>query len=241
MHRAVGELLIIKWFNPGKLKINSKRGSCSSTDVGETFEREMFYIREKRLWAPVASCLKSEAQKCSWNGLLVSFLGFAALQLIASLFTTHSCSDVSPAACCASCSDSQRGSQNYKRFYLFIYFSSPSSILLLCFSKLTNVLELIEYDPPTAVWNNEASFPHIFSHRMASLSCTSVNIKVPYQCGIWGWRNYWSHWEPEPPYLLLLHWGSDGIMEPKAMLSQPGDNGWTLYGCVVCLACFLLF
>lgn len=67
-------------------------------------------------------------------------------------------------------------------------------------------------------------FPCIFSPRMASLSSTSVHIKVPNQCGIWGWRKYWSHWEPERPYLLLLHWGRGGIMEPKATLSDPGDD-----------------
>lgn len=93
--------------------------------------------------------------------------------------------------------------------FLFIYLSIQLFFhAVALFPNLTNVLELIEYDPLTAVWNNEASFPHIFSLRMAPLSCTSVHIKVPYQCGIWGWRNYWSHWEP--PYLLLLHWGRDG-------------------------------
>lgn len=134
----------------------------------------------------------------------------------------------------------ERGSQNYERLYLFICLSGPSSVLLLLFPKLTNILRLIEYDPLTAVWNNEASFPHIFSPRMASLSCTSVHIKVPYQCGIWGWRNYWSHWEPRPPYLLLQHWGRDGIMEPKATLSESGDNGRT-GNQVFFLVCFLLF
>ena len=82
--------------------------------------------------------------------------------------------------------------------YLFISPSihpSPFSVLLLCFPKMTNILELIEYDPLTAVWNNKASFPHIFPPT-ASLSCTSVHIKEPYRCQIWGWRNYWSRWEP---------------------------------------------
>ena len=128
----------------------------------------------------------------------------------------------------------ERGSQNYKRAfsYLFIY---PALLPFCCF--VSDVLELIEYDPLTAVWNNEASFPHIFSPRMASLSCTSVHIKVPYQCGIWGWRNYWSHWEPGPPYLLLLHRGRDGIMEAKAMLSvrrQWSDNKWGVFGLCFC-------
>lgn len=56
---------------------------------------------------------------------------------------------------------SERRSQNYKGFYLFI---SPPSLSIhpffravALFPKLTNILELIEYDPLTAVWNNEAS------------------------------------------------------------------------------------
>lgn len=61
-----------------------------------------------------------------------------------------------------------------RAFFIFIYF-----IIHLCIQpffffhsvalfppKLTNILELTEYDPLTAVWNNEASFPHIFSPRM---------------------------------------------------------------------------
>lgn len=64
--------------------------------------------------------------------------------------------------------------KNYESFFYFIYF-----IIHLCIQpffffhsvalfppKLTNILELTEYDPLTAVWNNEASFPHIFSPRM---------------------------------------------------------------------------
>lgn len=117
-------------------------------------------------------------------------------------------------------------------FFLFIFlFIQPFFFFhaAALFPRRTNVLQLIENDPLTAVWNNEASFPHIFSRRMAALSCTSVHIKVPYQGGIWGWRNYWSAWEPGPPYLLLLHRGRDGIMEPKARLSvrrQWLDNAW---------------
>lgn len=131
----------------------------------------------------------------------------------------------------------ERGSRNYKRFYLFIYlFFQPFFRAVALFPRLTNLLELIEYDPLTAVWNNEASFPHIFSPRMASFFCTSVHIKGPYQCGIWGWRNYWSHWEPDPPYLLLLHWGNGGFMEPKAVVSvrrQWLEN--TVYGVFWCV------
>lgn len=145
-------------------------------------------------------------------------------------------SDVSRAARCASCSSllSLRDNpKNYKKgfFCLFFLFIQPFFFFhaAALFPRRTNVLQLIENDPLTAVWNNEASFPHIFSRRMAALSCTSVHIKVPYQGGIWGWRNYWSAWEPGPPYLLLLHRGRDGIMEPKARLSvrrQWLDNAW---------------
>lgn len=54
------------------------------------------------------------------------------------------------------------------------------------------LLELIEYDPLTAVWNNEASFLHIFSPGTSSLLCTRVHIKGAHQWNL-GWRNYWSH------------------------------------------------
>lgn len=58
----------------------------------------------------------------------------------------------------------ERGRTNYRRFYLFI------SVLLLSFCcfvsrNLSNALELIEYVPLTAVWNNEASFPSYFLPR----------------------------------------------------------------------------
>lgn len=55
-----------------------------------------------------------------------------------------------------------RGSQNYKSLYLFICHcvsTCPFFHAAALFPKLTNVLRLIEYDPLTAVWNNEASFP----------------------------------------------------------------------------------
>lgn len=167
-------------------------------------------------------------------------LGSAALQLIASLFfgfTTRSgfwCFSGRPLCVLPQFAIAERQSQKLQKgfFFLFIFlFIQPFFFFhaAALFPRRTNVLQLIENDPLTAVWNNEASFPHIFSRRMAALSCTSVHIKVPYQGGIWGWRNYWSAWEPGPPYLLLLHRGRDGIMEPKARLSvrrQWLDNAW---------------
>lgn len=146
-------------------------------------------------------------------------------------FTTWSCSEVSLATCCASCSDlvSLREDPEITKG-LFISLSIyPFFHTVALFPKLTSVLELIEYDPLTAAWNNKASFPHILSPRMASLSYILVHIKVPYQCGIWGWRNYWSQWEARTPYLLLLHLRRDGIMGQKAMLSESGDNSFAMY------------
>lgn len=187
--------------------------------------------------------LKKNNPTCSSAAEMVRWrqrcLGFAALQLIASLFfRLHNTLSVlmllgPPAVRPAT---AERQSQKLQKgvfvfIFLFIhpffFFFFLRAVAL--FPRRTNVLQLIENDPLTAVWNNEASFPHIFSRRMAALSCTSVHIKVPYQGGIWGWRNYWSAWEPGPPYLLLLHWGRDGIMEPKARLSVPRqwlDNAW---------------
>lgn len=52
-----------------------------------------------------------------------------------------------------------RGSQNYKRLYLCICLA----LLPYCCFVSPNVLELIEQDPLTAVWNNETSFPPKFS------------------------------------------------------------------------------
>lgn len=155
------------------------------------------------------SCLKIEPQKHvsaqpKWSvGVRDIWVlpPFSRLHLFFG-FITCSRSDVSQAAHCASYSDSVSLRENPEMtrafIYLFIFLSTRSFHTVALFPKLTNVLELIEYDPLTAVWNNEASFPHIFSPRMASLPCTSVHIKVPYQHGIWGWRNYWSCWEPRP-------------------------------------------
>ena len=169
-----------------------------------------------------------------------SCLGFAALQLIASLcFRLHNAlwvlmflrpPAVRPATVCYRWETIPKITK--RGFFLFIFlFIQPFFFFhaAALFPRRTNVLQLIENDPLTAVWYNEASFPHIFSRRIAALSCTSVHIKVPYQGGIWGWRNYWSAWELGLPYLLLLHWGRDGIMEPKARLSvrrQWLDNAW---------------
>lgn len=65
---------------------------------------------------------------------------------------------------------------------LFIY---PSICLGLLFSGGAGaLLELIEYDPLTAVWNNEASLPHIFSPGTSSLLRTRVHIKGTHQCNL---------------------------------------------------------
>lgn len=99
------------------------------------------------------------------------YLGLVTTQLIAPLLLRASQHDptlmgLQPSRC-ASCADlaslKERGSWNYSGFYLFICLSSPLFHTVALFPKLTNVLELIECDPLTAAWNNEASFPHIFS------------------------------------------------------------------------------
>lgn len=128
------------------------------------------------LWAPIhASFLKIEPQKhvLAWPESSVGvrdIWAFAALQLIASLFFWfHNVillwSFSSHLLCILLWTGiTERGSWNYKRFYLFI---SPSVYpffhIVALFPKLTSVLDLVEYDPLTAAWNNKASFPHIFS------------------------------------------------------------------------------
>lgn len=139
----------------------------SSTDIGDTFAQnktEFLYIREKTFFKLFSStsvdpCLKTEPQKhfsvqLKWS-VGIRYLGFAALQLIASLFfgfTTCSCSDVSQAACCASSSDllSLREDPEITRGFIYL-FIQPFFHTVALFPKLTNVLELIEYDPLTAV------------------------------------------------------------------------------------------
>lgn len=96
--------------------------------------------------------------------------------------------------------------------YLYIYFSiKPFFHSAALFSKLPDVFRLIENDPLTGVWNNEASFPHIFSLRMASLPGTSVHIKVAYQreSGAEGIIDYWELW---PPQFLLLNMRGRAVM-----------------------------
>lgn len=108
----------------------------------------------------------------------------------------------------------------------FIYPPTPLQAVAL-FAKLTNLFQLIERDPLTALWNNEASFLCILSPRMASPARVhSVHIKVPYQCGIWSSRNYWSGWKPPHSH---LHWGWHDIMEQKASLS--GETMAARSGC----------
>lgn len=144
-----------------KLNRDSKMGLHSSTDTGDTCAQNkpnILYIYSTPkgslnlslfwnvlLWTPVHdSCSKTEPQnmfQCSLNGLLVSDV-FWFCQLIASLFfgfTTCSCSDVSQAARCASCSDlvSLREDPKITRFfiYLFIY---PALLPCCCFVSQTD-------------------------------------------------------------------------------------------------------
>lgn len=96
-------------------------------------------------------------------------LGFATTQLIAPLFSPPPLWWVSSRPLCIllwlGISERREGPENDSSFYLFISLSisPPLPYCCFCFPKLTNVLELIECDPLTAAWNNEASFPHIFS------------------------------------------------------------------------------
>lgn len=151
------------------------RQTCNKLDRNFTHQRSkiswktflcVWMTRGKR---GVTVCLKQSQKKlfqCSWNGLFVSEI-FAVLQLIAPVFWFCNvlqlwCSSGRLLCFLLWFGVTGRGSQNYKSLYLFICHcvsTCPFFHAAALFPKLTNVLRLIEYDPLTAVWNNEASFP----------------------------------------------------------------------------------